>query len=86
MQQDQIHPPGQQQAIQGGEQLQAMGVGEPGSLQAEIDIRTWLIRPRRARPKQPKSLCFRLGAEKTEKLLGPVIRNPRNGCASGVLF
>jgi hypothetical protein len=41
MQQDQIHPPGQQQAIQGGEQVQTMGVGEPRSLQAEIDQRSY---------------------------------------------
>jgi hypothetical protein len=40
MQQDQIHPPGQQETIQGSKQLQTMGVGEPGSLQAEIDQRS----------------------------------------------
>jgi hypothetical protein len=40
-----IHPTGQQQIIESGEQLQTMRVSEPGRLQAEIDIRAQLIPP-----------------------------------------
>lgn len=62
--QHQIHPPGQAEIIHTIHQPQTIAMAQLLGLQAEIQIRAWLLTPHRPRAEQPDSLHLGLCRER----------------------
>jgi hypothetical protein len=65
--QHKIHLPGEVEIINGIQKAQSIAVAQLRRLQAEIQIRPWLISPHRPRPEQPDALNLRLCCEHSQE-------------------